>query len=160
VILEFKQAIASCVALANSGALPPQAYGQHEGQRIARTQKAQLLHTDRLVGYTSVGGMAFHVHEKSPFDADFELAAIDGVEELITAARYLGMALASAHALADQDYDPAIVPYSIDKQVTEAVTDRAGFQAELAAFAHRYAAQVNLDWEAFLAAIAAGKHMY
>jgi uncharacterized protein (DUF2252 family) len=160
VILEFKQAIESCVALANSGALAPQAYGKHEGQRIARTQKAQLLDPDRLVGYTSVGGMAFHVHEKSPFDEDFKLAAINGPEELIEAARYLGKALASAHALADRDDDTAIVRYGIAMQVTEAVTDRAGFQAELAAFARNYAAQVNLDWEAFNVAIAAGKPMY
>jgi uncharacterized protein (DUF2252 family) len=159
-ILEFKQAIESSVALASSGALPPQAYGKHEGQRIARTQKAQLLHPDRLVGYTSVGGMAFHVHEKSPFDEDFKLAAIKDTEELIEAARYLGMALASAHALADREDDTAIVRYGIAKEVTEAVTDRTGFQAELAAFARGYTAQVNMDWEAFNAALAAGKPMY
>jgi uncharacterized protein (DUF2252 family) len=70
------------------------------------------------------------------------------------------MALASAHALADREDDTAIVRYGIAKEVTEAVTDRTGFQAELAAFARGYTAQVNMDWEAFNAALAAGKPMY
>ncbi len=45
---------------------------------------------------------------------------------LNAAATYLGQALASAHAISDQDYNSAIVQYSIDKQVSNAVTSTSG----------------------------------
>lgn len=59
-------------------------------------------------------------------------------------------ALASAHALADQDYDASVVTYSIDRQVADAVTSKSGLKSEIVAFAFDYAAQVNLDWQAFV----------
>jgi uncharacterized protein (DUF2252 family) len=53
-----------------------------------------------------------------------------------------------------------VVSYSIDKQVTDAVTSKGGLKAEIAAFAFDYAAQVNLDWQAFVAAYNAGTPLY
>jgi uncharacterized protein (DUF2252 family) len=79
---------------------------------------------------------------------------------LNTAATYLGQALASAHALADQDYDVSIVSYSIDKQVSDAVTSKSGLKSEINSFAFDYATQVTLDWQAFVAAYNAGTPLY
>jgi len=104
--------------------------------------------------------MAFYFHEKSPFAEDFDVTALTSAGKLNTAATYLGQALASAHAIADQDYNSAIVPYSIDKQITAAVSSTSGLQAEISTFAFNYAAQVNLDWQSFVSAYNAGTPLY
>lgn len=73
---------------------------------------------------------------------------------------YVGQALASAHALADKDYDSTVVPYGIDAEVTNAITSKSGLQAEIVSFAFGYADQVNLDWQSFKSAYSAGTPLY
>jgi uncharacterized protein (DUF2252 family) len=156
----MKQEVASTVATVDNGALPGSDYGSNEGGRVAMTNKAQTLNADVLAGYTTVSGAAFYVHEKSPFAEDFDYTTLTSAGKLKTAAAYLGQALASAHAVSDQDYNSAIVPYSIDKQVTSAVTSKSGLESEIATFAMNYAAQVALDWQSFVAAYHAGAALY
>ncbi|WP_377704738.1 DUF2252 family protein [Pseudoduganella sp. UC29_71] len=160
VILELKQAIPSAVAPASPGALPSAFYGGHEGRRIARAQQAMQLDADVLTGYATIGGMPFHVHEKAPTDKDFKYEDITTESELNKAAATLGMALAAAHARADRDYDAQLAKVGIAQQITDAVTSRAGFIAELTGFADAYAAKVRQDWQAFKAALARGEPMY
>ena len=160
VIVEMKQSVSSAVSAINNGKLPASSYAYNEGNRVARTLKAQLINADVLAGYTSANGMAFFLHEKSPWQQDFDLATLSTSGKLNTAATYLGQALASAHALADQDYDATVVSYSIDKQVTDAVTSKSSFKSELVNFAYDYATQVTLDWQAFVAAKNAGTPLY
>lgn len=159
VILEMKQTIPSAVAQVNNGQLPASAYAYNEANRVAKTAKAQWINAERLIGYTNVSGVPYYVHEKSPFQEDFDYTLLDA-SRMNTAATYLGQALASAHALADQDYDAAIVSYSIDKQVSDAVTSKSGLKAEIVSFAFDYANQVQLDWQSFVAARNAGTPLY
>lgn len=159
-ILEFKQEAVSAVAAAAPGRLPASAYESHEGMRVARTAKAQVSNAEVLIGHASVAGVPFFVHEKSPFQEDFDPAKLDSAGKLDTAAVYLGQALASAHALADQDYDSSVVSYSIDKQVSEAVSSKSGLKSEIRGFAFSYAEQVALDWRAFVEAYEAGAALY
>ncbi|MDQ7760180.1 DUF2252 family protein [Xanthomonas sontii] len=160
VILEWKQEAASVVAVAAPSQMPASTYDNNEGARVARTAKAQTIDADVLVGYASVDGTPFYVHEKSPFQQDLDPTALDSAGKLATAATYLGQALASAHALADQDYDPNVVPYSIDKQIDQAASSKSGLKSELRQFAFDYAAQVQLDWQSFVAAYKAGTPLY
>jgi uncharacterized protein (DUF2252 family) len=160
VILEWKQEISSVVAAADNGQLPAADYDYNEGARVARTAKAQTLNADVLVGYATVNGADYYVHEKSPYQEDFDFSQLTSSGKFETAAGYLGQALASAHATADQDYDSSICPYSIDKQVTEAVSSKSGLENEIADFGFSYADQVNLDWQSFVAAYRAGTALY
>jgi len=160
VILEMKQAGTSAVATVDPGRLPAAAYANNEGDRVARTAKAQLINADVLVGYTSVGSVPYYVHEKSPYQQDFDDTLLTTAGKLNSAATYFGQALASAHALSDQDYDASVVSYSIDKQVSDAVTSKSGLKSETVAFAFDYAAQVSLDWQSFVAAYNAGTPLY
>lgn len=160
VILEVKQEVSSAVAEVNDGQLPAADYNHHEGDRVAMTAKAQTLNADVLAGYATIKGMAFYVHEKSPYAEDFDPTKLSSAGKLNTAATYLGQALASAHAISDQDYDSSIVPYSIDKQVTNAVSSKSGLESEIATFAFGYADQVNLDWQSFVGAYNAGTPLY
>lgn len=160
VILEMKQESTSNVAIADAGKLPPADYSNNEGNRVGRTNKAQLLNADVLVGYTTVNGVPYYVHEKSPFAEGFDYTQLTSSSKLNTAMTYFGQALASAHALADNDYDSTVVPFSIESEITNAVTSKSGLQTEIANFAFSYAAQVNLDWQSFEAAYKAGTPLY
>ncbi|SEJ32249.1 DUF2252 family protein [Paraburkholderia diazotrophica] len=104
--------------------------------------------------------MNYYFHEKSPYQEDFDYTQLTSAGKLNTAAAYLGQALASAHAISDQDYNSSIVTYSIDKQVTDAITSTSGLESEISSFAFSYAAQVNLDWQSFVSAYKAGTPLY
>lgn len=158
VILEMKETVPSVVTQINNGMLPSYLYDYNEGGRVAKTAKAQLINAEWLLGCTTISGKPYYVHEKSPYQEDFDYTLLDA-SRLNTAASYMGQALASAHALADQDYDSSIVPYSIDKQVTDAAT-KSGLQSEIRTFAFDYASQVNYDWQAFVNAYNAGTPLY
>ncbi|MBB5192830.1 uncharacterized protein (DUF2252 family) [Silvimonas terrae] len=160
VILELKQEALSDVAIAAPAQLSTGDYANNEGDRVARTAKAQVLNADVLVGYTTINGIPFYVHEKSPFAEDFDYTQLTSSSKFNTAMTYVGQALASAHALADQDYDSTVVPYQIETEILNAVTSQSGLQSEISAFAFSYADQVNLDWQAFQAAYKAGTPLY
>jgi uncharacterized protein (DUF2252 family) len=159
VIIELKQETASAVALAVPGQMPASSYSYNEGNRVARTAKAQLQNADVLVGYTTVGGVPYYVHERSPYAEGFDYTALSTSGKLNTAMTYFGQALASAHALADVDYDIATVPYDMDAAIKSA-DKTTGLQSELGAFAFSYADQVQLDWQSFVSAYNAGTPMY
>ncbi|WP_260858437.1 DUF2252 domain-containing protein [Paraburkholderia sp. BCC1885] len=161
VILEIKQETTSAVAEASSnGQALLSADNSNDAARVALTNKAQTLNADVLVGYATINGMTFYFHEKSPYEEDFDYTQLTSAGKLNTAATYLGQALASAHAISDQDYNSAIVSYSIDKEVSNAVTSTSGLESEIASFAFSYAAQVELDWQAFVNAYEAGTALY
>ena len=160
VILDLKQEAASNVAIAAPGQLPTTDYANNQGDRVARTNKAQLLNAAVLIGYTTVNGVPYSVTEKSPFAEGFDYTQLTSSKKFNTAMTYFGQALASAHALADNDYDSTVVPYSMETQITKAVTSVSGLQSEISAFAFSYAQQVNLDWQSFKTAYAAGTALY
>ncbi|MBB6186451.1 DUF2252 family protein [Rhodanobacter sp. MP7CTX1] len=160
VILEIKQETTSAVAEVDNGQLPAVDYNNNEANRVAMTAKAQTLNADVLIGYATINGLNYFFHEKSPYEEDFDYTQLTSAGKLNTAATYLGQALASAHAVSDQDYNSAIVPYSIDKQVSNAVSSTSGLESEISTFAFSYAAQVNLDWQSFVSAYQAGTPLY
>lgn len=161
VIVEMKQEVASSVALGNPGAYPSSAYGNHEGRRVATSLKAQLLNADVLAGYTSVGGLPYFLRERSPFQQDFDYTQLTTAGKWATAAGYFGQALASAHALADKDYDATLNPYSEDKEVADLTdTHHAEFRAEVLRIAKDYAQQVEYDYASFSRAYDAGQTLY
>jgi uncharacterized protein (DUF2252 family) len=159
VIIELKQETASAVALAVPGQMPASTYGYNEGNRVARTAKAQLLNADVLVGYTTVGGVPYYVHERSPYAEGFDYTTLSTSGKLNTAMSYFAQALASAHALADVDYDSLTVPYDMDTAIKNA-DKTTGLQTELGAFAFSYADQVRLDWQSFVSAYSTGTPLY
>jgi uncharacterized protein (DUF2252 family) len=160
VILEIKQETTSAVAEVNNGQLPAADYNTNEANRVAMTAKAQTLNADVLIGYATINGLTYFFHEKSPYEEDFDYTQLTSAGKLNTAATYLGQALASAHAVSDQDYNSTIVPYSIDKQISNAVSSTSGLESEISTFAFSYAAQVNLDWQSFVSAYNAGTPLY
>ncbi|MBD2606362.1 DUF2252 domain-containing protein [Scytonema hofmannii FACHB-248] len=160
VILEMKQEISSAVAIAVPGLLPSSVYGNHEGARVTIATKAMLSNTDVLVGYTTVNSIPFLVREKSPYQEDFDYTLLTTKSKFLDAMGYAGKIVAKNHAISDQDYDASIVSYSVDKQVTDVVTNKSAFKDEIVSFALNYATQVEYDYASFVSAYNAGVTLY
>lgn len=137
-ILELKREATSNVALAAPNGMPAIDYGSNLARRVALTYQAQLHNADPLVGWAAISSVPYYVHQKSPFQRDFDYTQLSSSCKFNTAMTYLGQALASVHPRSDQDYNPAIVPYDIDSQIT-AVANSSGLQSEISTFAFSYA---------------------
>ncbi len=161
VILELKQEATSAVAFAAPGRFPASAYGNHEGERVALSFKAGLNNADLLIGWATINGHPYFVHEKSPYQEDFDETTLTSVGKFMNAVTYAGQTIATTHALADKDYDSGLVPYSMDKEITDLVgTNRTAFKTEIVTFALDYQKQVMLDWQDFLTARKNGVPLY
>ncbi len=160
VILEMKQESSSAVAIAVPGLLPSSVYGNHEGARVTTATKAMLSNTDVLVGYTTVNSIPFMLREKSPYQEDFDYTLLTTKTKFMDAMGYAGKIVAKNHAISDQDYDASIVSYSVDKQVTDLVSNKSAFKDEIVSFALNYATQVEYDYASFVSAYNAGVPLY
>ncbi len=160
-ILEMKQEGSSTVAMVLPGLLPTSVYGNQEGARVAIATKAMLFNTNPLVGYTTVNGIPFMVHEKSPYQVDFNYTLLTTKLKFMDAMGYAGKAVAKNHAISDKDYDAAIIPVSVDKEVTDIVSgNKAVFKDEIVNFAVDYATQVEYDYTSFVNAYNQGVILY
>ncbi|MEH2419705.1 MAG: DUF2252 domain-containing protein [Nostoc sp.] len=160
-ILEMKQEGSSAVAIAVPGLLPSSVYGNHEGARVTIATKAMLSNTDPLVGYTTVSGIPFMLHEKSPYQVDFDYTLLTTKSKFMDAMGYAGKVVAKNHAISDKDYDATIVPYSVDKEVTDITSvNKAVFKDEIVNFALDYATQVEYDYTSFVNAYNSGVTLY
>lgn len=160
-ILEMKQEGSSAVAIAVPGLLPTSVYGNQEGARVAIAIKAMLSNTDPLVGYTTVNSIPFMLHEKSPYQVDFDYTLLTTKSKFMDAMGYAGKIVAKNHAISDKDYDPAIVSVSVDKEVTDLVGgNKSVFKDEIVNFAVDYATQVEYDYTSFVNAYNQGVTLY
>ncbi|OUL34406.1 DUF2252 domain-containing protein [Nostoc sp. 106C] len=160
-ILEMKQETSSAVAIASPGLLPSSVYDNNEGGRVAIANKAMLSNTDPLVGYTTVNNISFMLHEKSPYQKNFDYSLLSTKSKFMDAMGYAGKVVAKNHAISDKDYNDAIVPYSVDKEVTDLVREnKATFKNEIVNFALDYATQVEYDYASFLDAYNRGVPLY
>jgi uncharacterized protein (DUF2252 family) len=158
VILELKQEATSNVALASPSSMPATDYGSNEGERVTISQLGMQENADPLAGWTTINNAPYYVHQKSPYEEDFDYTQLSSSSKFDTAMTYFGQALATAHARADDTYNASIVPYNIPAQI--AAANSSGLQSEIVSFAFSYAQQVNLDWNAFVTAYNAGTPLY
>lgn len=155
VILEMKQQSSSAVSIAAPGRMPSSYYNNHQGLRVAKTNKALLNNADPLIGYTTINGVPFSLREKSPFAVDFDYTTLTSFDRFNNVVNYAGAIVAKNHALADKDYDSSL-GYSQDKEIADVIS-RSGFKQEILNFALDYAQQVEYDYNSFVSAYRSGK---
>lgn len=161
VILEMKQEIDSAVSIAAPGNMPAWVYNYDNGQRVAKSMKAMLNNTDELVGYTTMNGLSFFLREYSPYQEDFDYALLTSYSKFDDAVKYMGKIIAKNHAISDKDYDDTLIPYSMDKEITDAIDgDISGLKTETLNFALSYSAQVKQDYIDFVNAKNSGAILY
>jgi len=161
VILEMKQETNSAVSLAAAGNMPTWVYDSHNGERAIKSMKALLSNTDVLAGYTTMSSLPFALSERSPYQEDFDYTLLTTYAKFNDAVNYMGAILAKDHALADKDYDATLIPYSMDKEITDVINGNvSGLKTETLNYALNYAAQVKQDYADFVSAKNSGLALY
>ncbi len=157
VVLSMKQANVPAVSrFVEPG--PVEDYFVHQGHRTAVSQRALQVHSDPLLGYTTLDGTGYVVAEVSPYEFDLDWDEVNEPEEMAGVVRYLGRATAKMHCASDEDSDQDLVTFQTEEAVTAVVQGRRKeFLRELTDFAIDYAATVRKDHELFVDAFREGR---
>lgn len=116
----------------------------NRGARVAFAERVLLgaQRADPHAGWLRVGSQGYSVRQRSPYKDSFPLKK----SHLRSAAEQWGALLGYAHARADRDADPTLVPHSLEDAVLAQVRyQRAGFARLLVAVAREGADRAEAD---------------
>ena len=157
VVLSMKQANVPAVSRFVDTA-SVEGYFDHEGHRTVVSQRALQVHTDPLLGYTSLDGVGYVVAEVSPYEFDLDWGEINEPADMARVVRHLGRATAKVHCASDQDSDQDLVDFQTEEAIVAVVKGRRReFVADLADFAIDYARVVRQDHAHFVEAFREGR---
>jgi uncharacterized protein (DUF2252 family) len=133
-------------------------YFEHEGHRTVVSQRALQVHTDPLLGHTTLDGVGYVVAEVSPYEFDLDWAEVNEPEEIASVVADLGRATAKVHCASDEDSDQTLVTFQTEEAICRVVDGRReDFVADLTEFALSYAVRVRKDHELFVDAFREGR---
>jgi uncharacterized protein (DUF2252 family) len=133
-------------------------YFDHEGHRTVVSQRALQVHTDPLLGYTSLDGVGYVVSEISPYEFDLDWGEINEPDEMASVVANLGRATAKVHCASDADSDQDLVDFQTEDAIVAVVEGRRKeFVADLTDFAVSYAQKVRTDHALFVEAFREGR---
>jgi uncharacterized protein (DUF2252 family) len=157
VVLSMKQANVPAVSrIADTSSVD--GYFEHEGHRTVVSQRALQVHTDPLLGYTSIGGVGYVVSEISPYEFDLDWGEINEPDEMASVVQNLGRATAKVHCASDADSEQDLVRFQTERAICAAVEGRRReFVADLTDFAMDYALTVREDHSLFVDAFREGR---
>ncbi len=157
VVLSMKQANVPAVSrFVDSRAV--ESYFEHEGHRTAVSQRALQVHTDPLLGHTSLDGVGYVVSEVSPYEMDLDWDELNEPDEMAQVVTALGRATAKVHCASDEDSDQSLVDFQTEEAICSVLEGRRrAFVAELADFAVDYARTVREDHALFVDAFREGR---
>jgi uncharacterized protein (DUF2252 family) len=157
VVLSMKQANIPAVSrFVDSGAV--EKYFEHEGHRTVVSQRALQVHTDPLLGYTSIDGVGYVVAEISPYEADLDWGSLTEPDEMSEVVKALGRATAKVHCASDEDSDQDLVTFQTEEAICAVLEGRRReFVADLTDFAVSYADRVRSDHALFVDAFREGR---
>jgi uncharacterized protein (DUF2252 family) len=157
VVLSMKQANVPAVSrFVDSAAV--EKYFDHEGHRTVVSQRALQVHTDPLLGYTSLDGVGFVVAEVSPYEADLDWSSLTEPDEMNDVVKALGAATAKVHCASDEDSDQDLVTFQTEEAIATVLEGRRReFVADLTDFAISYADTVKADHALFVDAFREGR---
>ncbi len=157
VVLSMKQANVPAVSrFVDSGVV--QGYFDHEGHRTVVSQRALQVHTDPLLGHTSIDGVGYVVAEVSPYEADLDWGSLTEPDEMTPVVKALGRATAKVHCASDEDSDQDLVTFQTEEAICAVLEGRRKeFVADLTDFAVAYADRVRADHTLFVDAFREGR---
>ena len=133
-------------------------YFEHEGHRTVVSQRALQVHTDPLLGHTTMNGRGYVVAELSPYELDVDWTDLDDPAEMASLVDSLGRATAKVHCSADEDSDQTLVEFQVEHVVAGVLEGRRKeFTAHVVDFAVDYAARVRRDHALFVSAFREGE---
>jgi uncharacterized protein (DUF2252 family) len=157
VVLSMKQANVPAVSrFVDSRAVDK--YFDHEAHRTVVSQRALQVHTDPLLGYTSLDGVGYVVAEVSPYEFDLDWGEINEPDEMASVVQNLGRATAKVHCASDEDSDQSLVKFQTEEAICAVVEGRRKeFVADLTDYAMAYAVTVRQDHALFVDAFREGR---
>ena len=133
-------------------------YFEHEGHRTVVSQRALQVHTDPLLGYTSLNGVGYVVAEVSPYEFDLDWGEVNEPAEMASVVQYLGRATAKLHCASDEDSDQDLVTFQTEEAICAVLERRRKeFIAELTDFAVDYSLTMRQDHALFVDAFREGR---
>lgn len=133
-------------------------YFDHEGHRTVESQRALQVHTDPLLGHTTIDGVGYVVAEVSPYEFDLDWGEINEPDEMASVVQNLGRATAKVHCASDEDSDQSLVTFQTETAICDAVQGRRReLVADLTDYGIDYALRVRRDHELFVDAFREGR---
>ncbi|WP_019809723.1 DUF2252 domain-containing protein [Saccharomonospora halophila] len=130
----------------------------HHGHRTAVSQRALQAHADPWLGHTEIDGTGFVVSELSPYVRDLDWSDLTEPAEMAPVLRYLGMATAKMHCVADADSEQTLVTFQAEDAIAAAIgTDSSAFVRDLVDFGMHYAVRTREDHRLFVNAFRNGE---
>jgi uncharacterized protein (DUF2252 family) len=133
-------------------------YFDHEGHRTVVSQRALQVHTDPLLGHTTLDGVAYVVAELSPYEVDLDWSSISEPDQVADVVDLLGRATAKIHCASDEDSTQDLVDFQVEEAIAESVDRRrrelTGWVTD---FGIDYAARVRDDHALFVDAFREGR---
>ena len=134
------------------------AYFEHEGHRTAVSQRALQVHTDPLLGHTSVDGVGYVVSEISPYEVDLDWSEINEPEDMRSVVDLLGRATAKIHCASDEDSHQDLVDFQVEQAIARSLEGRRNeFVDWLCDWGMEYAVRVREDHALFVDAFREGR---
>ncbi len=131
---------------------------EHEGHRTVLSQRALQVHTDPLLGWTTIGSVGYVVDELSPYEADLAWDEITEPEEMRPVLSDLGRATAKIHCVSDSSSDQSLVTFSTEHAIADVIGASADdFVADMVEFGVSYADRVRKDHSLFVEAFREGR---
>jgi uncharacterized protein (DUF2252 family) len=157
VVLSMKQANVPAVSRFVDSA-EVEHYFDHEGHRTVVSQRALQVHTDPLLGHTTIDGTGYVVAEVSPYEADLDWGEINEPDEIRQVVRDLGRATAKVHCASDEDSEQDLVRFQTEEAIVGVLEGRRReFVTDLTDFAIDYAEVVRRDHALFVDAFREGR---
>ena len=157
VVLSLKQANVPAVSRFVDNA-DVDRYFEHEGHRTVVSQRALQVHTDPLLGYTSIDGRGYVVAEVSPYEVDLDWSELNEPDDMAVLVDSLGRASAKVHCASDEDSDQDLVEFQVEQAIAEVLEGRREeFTAEMVEFGLSYAARARRDHALFVSAFREGE---
>ena len=133
-------------------------YFEHEGHRTVVSQRALQVHTDPLLGYTTIDGVGYVVSEVSPYEVDLDWSDITEPDDIAAVVDLLGRATAKIHCASDEDSSQDLVDFQVEEAIAKSVEGRRReFTTWVTDFGMAYAEQVREDHAHFVHAFRQGK---
>lgn len=157
VVLSMKQANVAAVSRFVDTA-EVDAYFDHEGHRTAVSQRALQVHTDPLLGHTSIDGVGYVVSEVSPYEVDLDWSEINEPDDMRAVVDLLGRATAKIHCASDEDSQQDLVDFQVEEAIAASLEGRRNeFVSWLCDWGIAYAVRVREDHALFVDAFREGR---
>ncbi|MBD8869470.1 DUF2252 domain-containing protein [Nocardioides donggukensis] len=135
-----------------------ESYFANEGQRTVVSQRALQVHTDPMLGHTTIDGAGYVVAELSPYEVDLDWDDLTEPDDIAQVVELLGRATAKIHCASDEDSEQDLVDFQVEDAIADGLDRRRKeFTAWVTDFGLEYADRVREDHALFVAAFREGR---